>query len=973
MDPVGFAGKRSRKSIKKLGTLHASISAGDGCARLEQLWNTEGTRGIQFHSPECVSVLSGRAFFLPPKMWTRLYLPYCVHMEGGVSLTLGLQREGLIAGLAITRAGQLRVNVWNSTDATIYLTPKTSMVHVHAAKIFVRHLGRDSVLVNSMQQEVLQFGERLREEISSKFPTVGDFSTHPVNSDMEKLKVRANEVVWVDPPERGCRTQYSVESVADRKLVDQQLRDYVHRGYLETVSVGEDTYLSPLLPVRKPNGTFRFTNDFRKLNSYFPSGRATTQVDVWRKMWELKPDWKYFVEIDLKDGFFGIPVEKSLSMLFGFTYGTRRYRWKRLPQGWKWSSVLFHERIAEILDGLPCPQYSDNVLIGASTLEELREATLKVFSRFNTYGIKVNFDKVKWLTREITFLGNEIRDGQWSQEGFLHKRMQEIGFISTIKGLERVIGILSYSRRCIKDTEKILGPLREDLRRFKSGIVDSSWLEQMNERVRDAFRQALDSLYWLVLPGMEVDQFEFRIESDWSSGHSGYMLFGCRGKEQRLLDLGSRAHGLVTSSYLGELDAIVWACKRTKSYRGSVPLVICTDSHSIFMKAKSGDFCDPDIRAFRRWAWLVANEPGFRIEFVPGVKNSGADLLSRPPPELAQKKGLDTCGVIQVPERMSSEAMAQLVWDEHLKAHWGAFKVYHALRQQGIPTSWKLVKEICATCEICAKFRQPMKRREWSQPPFSVIPGHTLFLDVVGPLIPGRGGVQYIQCIVDSATRMSAAIKVRRVTTANVIRGLEGWIDRFGKFKVMVTDNASYYTSNELQKWCEARQIMQVFSAPYRHQSVGLVERYHKTLIDRIRKLRLTHGGSWSDYLESAVDAMNTAIHSTTGFSSKELWEGTDQQRELAFSRTKEERESRFGRKKIFPKAFQPGQIVLVYDEVAASSREDKFQPFWKGPFILMRRLSPSLWEARRIGGRKRGRKVVWKFHEDQLQPFDLP
>ena len=92
--------------------------------------------------------------------------------------------------------------------------------------------------------------------------------------------MRANEVVWIDPPERGSRTQYSVESVADRKLVDSQLRDYVCRGYLETVSVGEDAYLSPLLPVRKPNGTFRFTNDFRKLNSYFPSGRATTQVDV---------------------------------------------------------------------------------------------------------------------------------------------------------------------------------------------------------------------------------------------------------------------------------------------------------------------------------------------------------------------------------------------------------------------------------------------------------------------------------------------------------------------------------------------------------------------------------------------------------------------------------------------------------------------------------------------------------------------
>ena len=69
------------------------------------------------------------------------------------------------------------------------------MVYVRASRIFVRHLGRDSVLVNAVQQEELQFGERLWEEISSKFPEVGDFSTHPVNSEMEKLKVRANEVV----------------------------------------------------------------------------------------------------------------------------------------------------------------------------------------------------------------------------------------------------------------------------------------------------------------------------------------------------------------------------------------------------------------------------------------------------------------------------------------------------------------------------------------------------------------------------------------------------------------------------------------------------------------------------------------------------------------------------------------------------------------------------------------------------------
>ena len=39
------------------------------------------------------------------------------------------------------------------------------------------------------------------------------------------------------------------------------------------------------------------------------------------------------MEIDLKDGFFGIPIDEELSKLFGFTYGVRRFSWGHLPQG----------------------------------------------------------------------------------------------------------------------------------------------------------------------------------------------------------------------------------------------------------------------------------------------------------------------------------------------------------------------------------------------------------------------------------------------------------------------------------------------------------------------------------------------------------------------------------------------------------------------------------------------------------------
>ena len=39
---------------------------------------------------------------------------------------------------------------------------------------------------------------------------------------------------------------------------------------------------------------------------------------------------------------------------------------------------------------------------------------------------------------------------------------------------------------------------------------------------------------------------------------------------------------------------------------------------------------DSDRRVFRRWGWILANEPDIQFEFVPGSEDIGADLLSRP-------------------------------------------------------------------------------------------------------------------------------------------------------------------------------------------------------------------------------------------------------------------------------------------------------------------------------------------------------
>ena len=138
------------------------------------------------------------------------------------------------------------------------------------------------------------------------------------------------------------------------------------------------------------------------------------------------------------------------------------------------------------LKGIRCLQYADNVLIGVETLEELRSLALQVFERFDEFGIKVNYNQVKWVTEEIEFLGSEISNGYWSHENFLKSKRKELGEIRTIKDLERIIGVISYARRCVKDVEVILGPLREDLKEFKAKSVSKDWIEARNRKVDKA-------------------------------------------------------------------------------------------------------------------------------------------------------------------------------------------------------------------------------------------------------------------------------------------------------------------------------------------------------------------------------------------------------------------------------------------------------------------------------------------------------
>ena len=320
---------------------------------------------------------------------------------------------------------------------------------------------------------------------------------------------------------------------------------------------------------------------------------------------------------------------------------------------------------------------------------------------------------------------------------------------------------------------------------------------------------------------------------------------------------------------------------------------------------------------------------------------------------------------------MTLEEKENAIWEEHLKAHWGPWKIFHALKGKGMKIPFYLVNKTVDQCEVCAHFKDARPRSKLRPLMYSINAGEIVYADVIGPLPPGRGGVQHIQCIVDSATRLAATTKMKRTESSNIIKGFEKWVKERGPFKVLITDNAAYYRSEEMNDWCEKNQVEHRYIAPYRHQSLGLVERFHRTLEDRVRRLTLAHGKVWSDHVEKAVKSYNEAVHSTTGFTPNELWNGTPDMRELARERSNTRRQIESRSRRAYPVKFSTGMNVLVH--ISPELRKGKLGPSWKGVYVLEERLSNSMWKARKLsetGGR--GRRPIEIFHEDQLQPFEL-
>lgn len=923
------------------------------------MWSlTDGAGAVRVKDSEhTVQVLAGKARVLGPQTWTRLYCPFRLTCYKKVTVVSALQRDHVVSAVCVTKGGYMRVDVFNAAIEPLTISAKTPLVTIMGGHVNIHFLEDKRVSVK-MCSEVEITDDMIKKSILQRFPAI---EVGRPNSQMHQLRVRAEELSWKPPTEMGRRTPFRVERSCDKNAVMSQLLEYERLGYLARVSCGESVYLNPLYPILKPSGSYRLVNDFRMLNSYFDK-TGTFIKDTKKVLHEIGGDNIWHCSLDIKDAYFSVPIDSQLSHLFGFTFDSLRWKWQVLPQGFLWSGVLFNERLAEVLNlaGEGVTNYADDIIISGKSKKEVWERTLKVAQVLSDFGLRINPQKSQWLTQSLIFAGYELQGNTWSNSAFLDSRSQEIGSVTSIKDLERAIGILSYARNTVQNTERILRPLRCLMREVKAKKQDELWWERTRTATHTAFKQALHSNLSLSLPTKEISRHE--LETDWSQGCSGYLLFEVTSTgDRRLIDLGSCVLSGSLSSFLGEFTTVGWACRRTKQIRGDKPLKIYTDNMKIQEEASKGFIDNHDKRVMRIWGWILGNEMAGGIEFVykPGSENVGADLLSRP----LNKQHDHTRGEYTVNALAPTKSVQETVWNNLHFGHVGVECMYRRARLWKMDATREQLKERLQYCRTCQKFNPPIRRSAQGSLVRGVKPGEAIHLDIV---IPIRG--ISIVVLVDSFSHLVQLRHVTNATGETIVRCLEEWFQSSGPASVYCCDGGSNVGGREVSTFLKQWNCRLVVSNSYDHRSNGVVERCNRTVVQTISKFRHDDPSlPWEQLLSNCEWTINHAWNRTTKNFPIELWSATPEVINRVNKRRQDIKDNNKARKRHRWKLreFSEHQRVWVFNIVAKdSNRLHKMQPKWLGPVYVEKRLSFSVYLIRMGNGVRR------KVHADFIKPY---
>jgi predicted aspartyl protease len=263
-----------------------------------------------------------------------------------------------------------------------------------------------SITLEEIDREILDQEATDQELVAQKIPVehqdLKDVFSQAESDELPPHRTIDHKIVLDQENSLGFSPLYHM-SLAELQTVKQYLLDNLHKGFIVP---SQAPYASPVLFVKKSNGSLRFCIDYRKLNAITRKDRYPLPL-IDETLARISRA-KIFTKLDIRQAFHRIRIDPSSEDLTTFRTRYGSYKCKVLPFGLTNGPATFqhymNETLMEYLDDF-CTTYLDDILIYSENPLEHIEYVCKVLLQLWKAGLQANIKKCEFNVTCIKYLG----------------------------------------------------------------------------------------------------------------------------------------------------------------------------------------------------------------------------------------------------------------------------------------------------------------------------------------------------------------------------------------------------------------------------------------------------------------------------------------------------------------------------------------------------------------------------------------